>query len=128
MLTGPLLPRLLILLGAGFLIANLRIFADFIRFLRLRSSAMLTWQGPKPPFYGLLLSLGVTFGVLLFIKLVLQQRPPLQVFGEGMMFLYYAYALPLSIRIGRGFYEQGIWAEKGFIPYSQIGGLSWREE
>ena len=44
------------------------------------------------------------------------------------MFLYYAYALPLSIRIGRGFYEQGIWAEKGFIPYSQIGGLSWRED
>jgi hypothetical protein len=44
-----------------------------------------------------------------------------------MMFVYYAYALPLSLRIGRGFYEQGIWAEGGFIPYSKIGGLTWRE-
>jgi hypothetical protein len=50
------------------------------------------------------------------------------VFGESMMLLYYTYALPLSLRIGRGFYEDGIWAESGFIPYSQIGGLTWREE
>ena len=44
-----------------------------------------------------------------------------------MMLLCYAYALPLSSRIGRGFYEDGIWADGGFIPYSRIGGLSWRE-
>ena len=43
------------------------------------------------------------------------------------MFLYYAYALPLSMRIGRGLYEGGIWAESGFVPYSKIGGLSWRD-
>ena len=43
------------------------------------------------------------------------------------MFVYYACAFPLSLRIGRGLYDQGIWAEKGFVPYSQIGGLSWRE-
>ena len=49
------------------------------------------------------------------------------------MFVYYAYAYAyayafrLSLRIGRGFYEGGIWADEGFVPYSQIGGLSWRE-
>ena len=127
MLPDAILPRILLLLGIGFLVANIRIFIDFVRFLRLRSSAMLTWPGRKPPFYGLLLALGVIFGVLLFVKLVVQQRPPAQVFGEGMMFVYYGYALPLSFKIGRGFYAQGIWAESGFIPYSQIGGLTWRE-
>ena len=45
-----------------------------------------------------------------------------------MMFIYYAYAFPLSLRIGHGFYEDGIWSERGFVPYAQIGGLSWRED
>ena len=35
--------------------------------------------------------------------------------------------IPLSLRIGRGFYEDGIWADGGFIPYQNIGGLAWRE-
>lgn len=118
----------LIVLGSGFLLANLRIFVQFIRFFRLRSCVLLTWPGRKPPLYGMLLGLGVALGALVFFKLVIQQRPPTHVFGEGMMFVYYAYAFPLSLRIGRGLYEDGIWAESGFVPYSQIGGLSWREE
>ena len=44
------------------------------------------------------------------------------------MLVYYVYALPLSLRIGRGFYEDGIWTEGGFMPYSRIGGITWREE
>ena len=36
--------------------------------------------------------------------------------------------LPLSLKIGRGFYEDGIWTEGGFMPYSRIGGMTWREE
>ena len=44
------------------------------------------------------------------------------------MLVYYCYALPLSLRIGRGFYEDGIWADGGFMPYSHIGGLTWRED
>jgi hypothetical protein len=76
----------------------------------------------------MLLGLGVILGGLVFYKLAIKKYPPLYVFGEAMMFVYYAYALPLSMRIGTGFYEDGIWAESGFVPYSQIGGLSWREE
>ena len=52
---------------------------------------------------------------------------PFQVFGETMMLVYYGYALPLSLEIGRGFYEDGIWSDGGFMPYSHIGGLTWRE-
>ena len=44
-----------------------------------------------------------------------------------MMFLYFAYAVPLTRKISRGFYADGVWAENGFIPYHQIGGIAWRQ-
>ncbi len=112
----------LLLLGAGFLVANAKIVLDYFRFRRRRP--LLTWSLPKPPYYGLQLAIGVALGVLLFYKLVFLRR---QVFGESMMFLYYAYLMPLSLTIGRGFYEEGIWAENSFIPYNEVGGISWRE-
>ena len=62
--------------------------------------------------------------MLLFVKLVYLRR---QAFGESMMFLYYAYFFPMSLTIGRGFYEDGIWADTAFIPYHEVGGISWRE-
>lgn len=117
----------LTLLGIAFLVANSRILAQFLRFLRLRQSAVLTWPGRRPPFYGLLLGLGVVLGALVVIKLGLQRRPPFDAFGEMMMCLYYGGALPLSLQIGRGFYADGIWADTGFVPYVKIGGLRWRE-
>ena len=121
------LPAALYLLGVGFLIANARLLGRFLRFWRVRSTAVLTWPGPRPSFYGISLGFGVLFGVLVFVKLVVQQRPLVDAFGEGMMFIYYAYAFPLSLKIGRGCYEDGIWSDRGFVPYGQIGGLSWRE-
>lgn len=123
-----LLPNALLFLGAGFFLVNLRLLAQFIRFLRVRSSAQLTWTGRRPRSYGISLALGLVFGALVFFKLAMQQRPPFDAFGEGMMFIYYAYAFPLSLRIGHGFYEDGIWSQRGFVPYAQIGGLSWRED
>jgi hypothetical protein len=121
------LPQLLFLLGVGFLVADLRLFLQFFRFRRLRASALLTWPGRRPPFYGLLLILGAILSLLIVYKLVVLRMHPVDVFGETMMLVYYGYAVPLSLKIGRGFYEEGIWADAGFIPYSRIGGLSWRE-
>jgi hypothetical protein len=114
----------LILLGVGFLGANLKLAYDYIRYLRRRRGALLTWRAPKPPQYTFGLGLGVALGLLVFAKLVFLRRP---VFGESMMFLYYAYFFPMSLTIGRGFYEDGIWAETSFIPYNEVGGISWRE-
>jgi hypothetical protein len=121
------LPQLLIVIGVGFLIADLRLFFQFVQFRRLRSSAILTWPGRHPPFYRLLLALGAVLSVLIVYKLAVLRLHPVQVFGETMMLVYYGYALPLSLKIGHGFYEEGIWADAGFIPYSRIGGLAWRE-
>jgi hypothetical protein len=122
------LPTILLVFGLGFFIANLRLLFQFIRFLRLRSSALLTWPGRRPPFYGLLLGLGAVLSLLVVYKLAVLRQRPVDVFGETMMMMYYAYGVPLSLKIGRGFYEDGIWADGGFIPYSRIGGLTWREE
>jgi hypothetical protein len=122
-----LLPRVLFVLGLGFLVADLRLLLQFIHFRRLRRTALLVWPGCKPPFYRLLLILGATLSVLIAYKLAVLRLHPSQVFGETMMLVYYGYAVPLSLRIGHGFYEDGIWADAGFIPYARIGGLSWRE-
>jgi hypothetical protein len=121
------LPLLLFVLGAGFFAANLRVFFQFLRFSRLRRSALLIWPGRKPPFYGLLVGLGAVLSVIIVYKLVVLNMKLVDVFGETMMMVYYAYAVPLSLKIGRGFYQDGIWADAGFIPYSRIGGLMWRE-
>jgi len=118
------LTGILLLLGFGFLVANLKLAVDYVRFLRRRHSALLTWRAPKPPQYTVTLGLGVALGLLVFAKLVILHR---QAFGEAMMFLYYAYFFPMSLTIGRGFYEDGIWAETTFIPYHEVGGISWRE-
>jgi hypothetical protein len=126
-LTTAVLPWLLVYMGVGFFLADVRLLYQFLRFQRLRSSALLTWPGPRPPFYGLLIGIGAVLSVLIVYKLAFLRMRLLDVFGETMMLVYYAYALPLSLKIGRGFYEDGIWADAGFIPYSRIGGLTWRE-
>jgi hypothetical protein len=120
----PLLAWLLLLLGAGFLIANARLLIEYVGYARRRRHTVLTWPGQTPPYYGMGLALGVALGVLLFYKLFVSRQ---QAFGESMMFLYYGYLMPLRRRIGRGFYEDGIWADSAFIPYREVGGLSWRE-
>ncbi len=122
-----LLPQVLFLLGLGFLIANLRAGIELVRWARRRSSAGLVWPAPKPPYYGLNLAIGVMLGALLLFKVFRQPDSGPAIFGDFMMFLYFGYAVPLSTRIKRGFYADGIWTDTGFISYSHIGGLSWKE-
>jgi hypothetical protein len=114
---------ILYVLGFGFLIANARLAVQYLRFRRINRGALLTWPGPKPPYYAMALGTGVVLGLLVMFKLY-WNRP---VFGESMMFIYYAYLFPLSRRIKRGFYQEGIWADTVFIPYNEVGGVTWRE-
>jgi hypothetical protein len=127
MSTDLLLSRLLILLGVGFLLANLRLAVQLVRARRLRPSAILVWPGRRPPLFGLLLALAMVLAGLVIVKLWFQGRPPMDAFGESMMMVYYGVLLPLSLRIGRGFYEDGVWTDTGFLRYARIGGLAWRE-
>jgi hypothetical protein len=114
----------LLLIGAGFLVANARLALDLLRFRRRRQSAILTWSPPPPPNYRLSLALAWALGLLMVFKVFYLRR---QAIGEVMMFLYFGLLVPMTRRIGRGFYAEGIWADSGFIPYNDVGGLSWRE-
>jgi hypothetical protein len=122
------LTRVLFLFGVGFLAANAKVVADLLRFRRRSRHAELTWEGAKPKFYGFMLGLGVVLGLMLAFKIFVQRRPPDQLFGEAMMFVYYGYAFPLSARISRGFYRDGVWSDSGFMRWAQISAVSWKED
>jgi len=127
-LTGTLL-----VLGVGFLFANALRVAEYVRFVRRRRAALLTWTASKPPYYWMAIGIGVVLGCLVTLK-IWTNRAAFQrgdfsryPFGEIMMFVYYAYLTPLNARIRRGFYQDGIWADNAFIPYKEVGGIAWRE-
>ena len=116
----------LIVLGLGFLVANLRLVVDQVRFLRRRRRAVLIWpRAASRPTTAPPSRSASSSGCCCSTRRSSSAAPP---FGEGMMFLYYGYLLPLSLRIRRGFYEDGMWTDSGFMPYDQIGGISWRED
>jgi hypothetical protein len=117
----------LLALGLLFLVVNLRVGRDILRWWRRRTRILLVWTAPKPPYYALNLAIGVMLGLLLFFSVFIVPRPASSVFGELMMFLYYGYLLPLSTRITRGLYADGVWTDSGFMAYAEIGGLSWKE-
>ncbi len=121
-----LLPQVLFVLGLGFLVANIRAVVDLARWARRKPDALVVWRPPKPPFYAMSLAIGGAMGCLLLSALFVP-RPFPALFGELMMFIYYAVVVPLTARIARGLYVDGIWADSGFMPYDQIGGLRWQE-
>jgi hypothetical protein len=133
-----LLPQILLVLGLGFLVANVRLATDLAYWFRRRASVLVAWPARKPPFFGLSLAIGVMLGLLILLKAYLTSRQtstlsawlPLfgkSAFGELMMFVYFGYMLPLSTRITRGLYAEGIWTDTAFMRYEHIGGISWRE-
>jgi hypothetical protein len=122
-----LLTSLLYLIGAGFLVLNLSLFFQYARNRRLQRFALVTWAPPRPPLYRLFLWVGAILAIVVFYKLAKLKLHPKFVFGETMMLVYYVYAMPLGLKIRRGLYEDGIWTDGGYIPYANIGGLTWRE-
>lgn len=114
----------LLVFGLGFLLANVRLLVELLQFRRRSRQALLVWPPAPPPYYGLMLVLGVVTGLLMAFKIVFLRR---QAFGEAMMFMYFGYLVPFSTRIKRGFYEDGIWSDSGFVSYADVGGISWRE-
>jgi hypothetical protein len=128
-----LVAQVFLLLGAGFVVANARLAFQYALFIKRRRGALLTWRGPKPPYYVMQLAIGVFLGVILIYnvarvyRVYRSFRVDARIFGQAMMFLYYGYLFPMSRSIMRGFYEDGIWTESAFIPYNEIGGITWRE-
>ena len=122
-----MLQNILFVFGVGFLIGNMKVFADLLKFKLKKKAALLIWNNPKPQFYGFSLGLGVALGCLIAFKWFVQGQLLSQLFGEIMMFVYYGYAFPLSTRISRGFYADGIWSNTSFMRWADISAVSWRE-
>lgn len=118
--------QVLFLFGLGFLGANIKVGADLIRYRRKRDGALLVWPRPRPKYFSFAVLLGIVQALLL-TAFVLLRRPAPQIFGLAMMLIYFLAAMPLSTRIDRGFYRDGVWADSGFVPWGRISGVSWRE-
>jgi hypothetical protein len=121
------LERVLLLLGVGFLVANLRILYDLAWYARRRTTALLVWPPRRHPYYPVMLLIGAALGALLVSNVATGHVRVGPVFGETMMFAYYACAVPLSRIVRRGFYANGIWTDSRYLGYPRIGGLAWRE-
>jgi hypothetical protein len=123
---APALRQALLALGVLFVIVDLKVALQIVSWWTKRTSAVVTWPGPRPPFYAINLAIGVMLGILLFVDVALIHRGVASIFGVGMMFLYYGYLLPLSTRIRRGLYQDGIWTDSGFMRYTDMGGMAWK--
>jgi hypothetical protein len=130
---APALRQVLLALGVLFVFVNLRAGWEIATWWQKRRHAVIVWPIPKPPFFAINLAIGVMLGILLFVTAYVEitrlQRgwaAAPAMFGVASMFVYYGYLLPLSTRIRRGVYQDGIWTDSGFMPYSYIGGLTWK--
>ena len=54
-------------------------------------------------------------------------RPFVHLYGQYATAAYFILMVPLSARIRLGLYRDGIWADGGFLPYSRIGRMAFRE-
>ena len=127
------LRQALLALGLLFVIVDVKVGTQIYRWWRKRHQAMVTWPGPKPPFFAINLAIGMLLGILMFVTAYVEisrLRRGLaagpSIFGVVMMFIYYGYLVPLSTLIRLGLYEDGIWTDSGFMRYTEIGGLTWK--
>jgi len=125
---GDPLSVFLLLFGVGFLAANLILLYDYLSYRRRRPRAVLTWRPERTrTTYALSKYIAVGLGLVMLYKLFVLRWLLGQVFGELMMFVYYGAVYPMSLRIERGLYEDGVWLERGFVKYGDITGLTWRD-
>src|SRR5258708_27233301 len=91
-----LLPRILYAIGAAFLLINLQVFYQYVRFRRIQATALLTRGAPRPPLYPLFLWVGAVLAALVFYKPPVLRLHPKYVFVQPVMLRYYVSARPLG--------------------------------
>jgi hypothetical protein len=116
----------LLALAVYFSVLVARSLAGYLFFRRIRSTALLTWPTRPPRQLPLLLGLGVVSAGVAALNSYLG-RPFHHVYSQGVMSAYFIVMVPLTTRIQRGLYRDGVWAERGFLPYTQIGRFAFFE-
>ena len=114
-------------LGLYFLVLVARALAGYLRFLRVRATAVLTWPVRRPAHFPLLVGLGVlALGVAVLNGSM--NRPLHHVASQVLIAVYFMVVVPLATRIRLGLYRDGVWADAGFLPYPEIARLAFVEE
>lgn len=113
-------------LGLYFLVLVIRALAGYLRFLRLRATALLTWPVQRPAHFPLLVGLGVlALGVAVLNGSM--NRPLHHVASQVLIAVYFILVVPLATRIRLGLYRDGVWADAGFLPYAEIARMTFVE-
>ena len=116
-----------VFLAGLFAVWNLMAFRAYFLYLQLAGTAELTWYMPRPWFYSLAQGIGALMVLLTAFSLFILDRSWIIVLSQALMAAYYIVLLPLSVKVRRGFYSQGIWLDRAFVPYDQICTLCWKE-
>lgn len=111
-----------------FVLWNTLTLARYASYRRLAPTAELTWHPARPWFYNMCVGIGFFMVSLTALSVFVLHRPLLATVAQALMALYYTIIFPLSFRIQRGFYKDGIWFERAFVPYSNVRRVSWREK
>jgi hypothetical protein len=113
-------------LGVYFSVLLGRGLAGYLRFRRVRATALITWPAPRPAHFRFLVLLGVLSAAVAALN-GFMQRPFHHVLSQGVMSLYFILMVPLSARIRLGLYRDGVWADAGFLSWAEIGRMAFRE-
>jgi hypothetical protein len=122
-----LLSAALLLIGAYFTWQIAHSLLQWIRFVRLRGTSLVTWPARPSPMYGLSVMLGIVAAGLTILSL-LRGAYLHRTYSQAVMAVYFLGMLPLLRRIRPGLYEDGIWCDGGFVPYRDVGRWAFREQ
>jgi hypothetical protein len=100
--------------------------AGYRRFRRVWPTAVLTWPAPRPAQMRYLTLLGVLAAFLAVVHARLH-RPIHHVVAFGLMAFYFLGLVPLARGIRLGLYRDGVWAHRGFLPWTEVGRIAFVE-
>jgi hypothetical protein len=98
----------------------------YLRFRRLRPTAIVTWRAPRPAHTPFLLVLGVVALGVAGLQAWFG-RPFHHVYAQLATAAYFIVLVPLCGNIRLGLYRDGVWADAGFLAYRDIGRMAFRE-
>ena len=113
-------------LAIYFSVLVVRMLSLLLLFRRVKSTALLTWTLPRPQFPAFAVMLGLVAAGLA-VTLATLGRPFHHVYSQGIMALYFLLIVPVARRIPLGVYRDGVWADGGFLPWSHVARMAFRE-
>jgi hypothetical protein len=113
-------------LGIYFAVQLCRGLLAYRRYVRLSSTAIVTWPAPRPPLAAWLLALGV-LGAATAVVNAWMRRPLHHVLGLALMAAYFLVMVPLALRMRQGVYRDGVWADRGFLAWGEVARIAFVE-